>query len=132
MQGGRRPGTGGKAGVPNKLTLELRALAEGQPSGGTLLDFLTSVYCNEALPIELRLDAVGKAAPYIHPQKLRRLLLTQVVSLSQKQQGAAQSVSSSLSFLARAFRHPRVLRLDDGGQAVREQRQGRFLGRGIA
>jgi len=26
------------------------------------------VYRNEALPIDLRIDAAGKAAPYVHPR----------------------------------------------------------------
>jgi hypothetical protein len=68
MPGGRRPGAGRKAGVPNKRTLALRALAEGQPREGSPLEFLTSVYRNEALPIDLRIDAAGKAAPYVHPR----------------------------------------------------------------
>jgi hypothetical protein len=68
MPGGRRPGAGRKAGVPNKRTLALRALAEGQPREGAPLEFLTSVYRNEALPIDLRIDAAGKAAPYVHPR----------------------------------------------------------------
>jgi hypothetical protein len=68
MPGGRRPGAGRKAGVPNKRTLALRALAEGQPREGSPLEFLTSVYRNEALPIDLRIDVAGKAAPYVHPR----------------------------------------------------------------
>jgi hypothetical protein len=68
MRGGRRPGAGRKAGVPNKRTLALLALAEGQPQAGTPLEFLMGVYRNEALPIDLRLDAAGKAAPYVHPR----------------------------------------------------------------
>ncbi len=68
MRGGRRPGAGRRAGVPNKRTLELRALAAGQPPAGTPLEFLTSVYRDEALPIDLRLDAASKAAPYMHPR----------------------------------------------------------------
>jgi hypothetical protein len=68
MRGGRRPGAGRKAGIPNKRTLELHALAEGQPQPGTPLEFLMGVYCNEALPIELCIDAASKAAPYVHPR----------------------------------------------------------------
>lgn len=36
MRGGRRPGAGRKAGIPNKRTLELRALAEGQQRQNSL------------------------------------------------------------------------------------------------
>ena len=68
MRGGRRPGAGRKAGVPNKRTVELRALAAGQLPAGTPLEFLTGVYRNEALPIDLRIDAASKAAPYVHPR----------------------------------------------------------------
>jgi hypothetical protein len=66
MRGGRRPKAGRKAGVLNKRTLELCALAEGQPQADTPLEFLTSVH--EALPIDLRIEAAGKAAPYMHPR----------------------------------------------------------------
>ena len=61
-RGGRRRGT------PNRRTLALRALAEGSPQEGTALEFLASVYRNDALPIELRIDAASKAAPYVHPR----------------------------------------------------------------
>ena len=61
-RGGRRRGT------PNRRTIELRTLAEGQPQEGTPLEFLTSVYRNEALPLGMRIDAAGKAAPYVHPR----------------------------------------------------------------
>lgn len=44
------------------------AFAEGQPRDGTPLEFLTSVYRNELLPIGLRIDAASKAAPYVHPR----------------------------------------------------------------
>jgi hypothetical protein len=55
-------------GTPNRRTIELRALADGPPQAGSPLEFLTSVYRNEALPIELRIAAAGKAAPYVHPR----------------------------------------------------------------
>src|SRR5689334_3296410 len=61
-RGGRRRGT------PNRRTLALRALAEGSPPAGSPLEFLESVYRNEVLPIELRIGAAGKAAPYVHPR----------------------------------------------------------------
>src|SRR3954468_21330722 len=61
-RGGRRRGT------PNRRTLALRGLAEGSPPAGSPLEFLASVYRNDALPIELRIDAAGKAAPYVHPR----------------------------------------------------------------
>src|SRR4051794_12248205 len=61
-RGGRRRGT------LNRRTIELRALAEGQPREGTPLEFLTSVYRNESLPIDLRLEAASKAAPYVPPR----------------------------------------------------------------
>ncbi len=32
------------------------------------MEFLESVYRNEALPIDLRIDAACKAAPYVHPR----------------------------------------------------------------
>ena len=61
-RGGRRRGT------PNRRTIELRSLAEGRPQAGSPLEFLTSVYRNEALPVELRIDAAGRTAPYVYPR----------------------------------------------------------------
>jgi hypothetical protein len=54
--------------MPNRRTIELRALAEGQPQAGTPLEFLRSEYRNEALPIDLRINAASKAALYVHPR----------------------------------------------------------------
>src|SRR5690348_8150178 len=68
MRGGCQPGAGRKAGVPNKHTLELCALAAGQPQPGTPLEFLMGVYRDTALPIELRIDAASRTAPYVHPR----------------------------------------------------------------
>ena len=61
-RGGRRRGT------PNRRTPALRALAEGSSQAGSPLEFLESVYRNEAPPIALRIEAASKAAPYIHPR----------------------------------------------------------------
>ncbi len=71
MPRGSAPGErrgGRQRGMPNRRTIELRALAEGPPQAGSPLEFLTSVYRNEALPIELRIEAANKAAPYVHPR----------------------------------------------------------------
>src|SRR3954451_15800308 len=68
MNGGCGAGAGRKAGIPNKRTLELRALAAEQPKEGTPLEFLTSVYRDATLPIDLRIAAAGKAAPFVHPR----------------------------------------------------------------
>ena len=61
-RGGRRRGT------PNRRTIELHALAEGSPQAGSPLEFLASVYRNDALPLDLRIDAASKAVPYMHPR----------------------------------------------------------------
>ena len=34
----------------------------------TPLEFLRSVYCNEAVPLGMRLRAAVEAAPYVHPK----------------------------------------------------------------
>jgi hypothetical protein len=36
--------------------------------GATPLDFLKAVYCNEGLPLHVRLKAAIAAAPYVHPK----------------------------------------------------------------
>src|SRR4051794_4940196 len=66
LPGERRGGR--QAGTPNRRTLALRAIAEGLPPPGSPLEFLTNVYRNEALPLEVRLEAAGKAAPFVHPR----------------------------------------------------------------
>jgi hypothetical protein len=63
---GRKTG-GRRKGTPNKRTLELQALAVAEPRADTPLGFLMAVYQNPELPIELRVDAAGKAARYVHP-----------------------------------------------------------------
>jgi hypothetical protein len=68
-RGGARPGAGRPAGAPNKATEALRALAaELLTDGESPLDFLTRVFRDEAHPIDLRVEAAGKAAPYVHPK----------------------------------------------------------------
>src|SRR5215470_12885719 len=67
----KRKKTGGrKMGTPNKRTAALPAalLAEFKLSGGTPLDVLLTVMRNPALPLQLRIDAAKKAAPFCHPK----------------------------------------------------------------
>lgn len=62
--GGKRPGAGRKAGVPNKVTLKREAeLREG---GLMPLDYMLGVLRNEAEPVERRAWAAEKSAPYCH------------------------------------------------------------------
>ncbi len=68
MRGGKRPGAGRKAGVPNKRTRELQAMAERAPDEGTPLEFLTSVFRDEAVDLGMRLEAAKAAAPFVHPR----------------------------------------------------------------
>src|SRR4051794_28127042 len=61
--------TGGRVrGTLNKRTQELQALAEGMPQDGTPLAFLMSVFQNPGIPINLRIDAAARAAPFVHPR----------------------------------------------------------------
>jgi len=63
-RGGARPGAGRKTGVPNRATAEqAKAIAE---SGMTPLEFLTTVYRNKRLDINLRVNAAKAASPYVH------------------------------------------------------------------
>lgn len=73
-KGGSRPGSGRKAGVPNKRTQEVQAAVEA--SGITPLEYMLSVMRSEAPDtddpvvlmrhIEARMDAAKAAAPYVH------------------------------------------------------------------
>ncbi len=72
MPRGAAPGErrgGREKGTPNKATAALRALAADlMTAGESPLDFLTRVYRDERHPIDLRVEAAGKAAPYVHPK----------------------------------------------------------------
>lgn len=67
MAAGRKTG-GRKPGSLNKRTLELQALAQGEPEMDSPLDFLTSVFRNVALDLDYRIEAAKAAAPYVHPR----------------------------------------------------------------
>lgn len=67
MAVGRKTG-GRKKGTLNRCTAKLKELAAELPVGDSPLDFLTAVYRNPELPLDVRLDAAGKAAPYMHPR----------------------------------------------------------------
>jgi hypothetical protein len=58
--GGRRRGT------PNRATASKRDQILG--SGMSPLDFMVSVFRDEAQPLALRLDAARSVAPYCHPR----------------------------------------------------------------
>lgn len=59
--------TGGrKKGVRNKATVEQAASIAA--SGLTPLEYMLQVLRNADAPLETRLDAAGKAAPYVHPK----------------------------------------------------------------
>ena len=61
---GTRPPGGSRKGRPNKATVaQAAAIAE---SGMTPLEFLTTVYRNEGLDINLRVNAAKAASPYVH------------------------------------------------------------------
>ena len=40
----------------------------GETSNITPLNFLRAVYCNEGLPLTVRMKAAIEAAPYVHPK----------------------------------------------------------------
>lgn len=84
--GGKRPGAGRKAGVPNKVTVK----REKELSVGGLmpLDYMLTVLRNDLESEERRGWAAEKAAPYCHP----RLTSTEVsgkITLSQEDALAA-------------------------------------------
>ena len=66
MAGGKRPGAGRKAGVPNKATQATQQAVAA--SGMTPLDYMLSVMRDDQNPPDMRLDAANKVAPYVHPK----------------------------------------------------------------
>lgn len=73
IKGGKRPGAGRKAGVPNKRTAEIQQAVE--QSGQTPLDYMLSVMRDPAEEAHRRLTAAQAAAPYVHA-KLSSVELT--------------------------------------------------------
>ena len=68
MARGRKTG-GRRKGSLNQRTLAMQEhVASALADNATPLDFLISIYRNPGLPIELRVHAAAKAAPYIHRQ----------------------------------------------------------------
>jgi hypothetical protein len=67
MARGQKTG-GRRKGSLNKRTRAMLEQFAGPPDNATPLDLLTSVYRNPELPIELRVHAAAKAAPYVHRQ----------------------------------------------------------------
>jgi hypothetical protein len=56
---------------------KVMSMAERQvTSDPTPLDFLRAVYCNEGLPLHVRMKAAIEAAPYVHPKLSATALLT--------------------------------------------------------
>lgn len=64
--GGKREGAGRKKGIPNKRTAEVVAKIEA--AGITPLEYLLTVVRDEKESRAVRMDAAGKAAPYVHPK----------------------------------------------------------------
>lgn len=63
-RGGARPGAGRRKGARNKRTEEQEAAVKA--TGLTPLEYLTSVFQNEANDDGVRIDAAKAAAPYCH------------------------------------------------------------------
>lgn len=66
-----RPGHSGNPngrpqGAKNRVTTEL--IEKLMSSGLTPVEFMTAVYRDDAQPMELRLEAAARAAPYFHPK----------------------------------------------------------------
>jgi hypothetical protein len=73
-RGGRQKGT------PNKRTL-LRAetLARLRIEGSDPVDFMLNVMKNPGVPLDMRLDAAARVAPFVHP-RLQAVMHTQNLS----------------------------------------------------
>jgi len=72
IKGGKRPGAGRKAGVPNKRTAEIQQAVE--ESGQTPLEYMLEVMRNSS-DERMRMTAAQAAAPYVHA-KLSAVELT--------------------------------------------------------
>lgn len=66
MRGGKRAGAGRKPGSPNKASAARQAAVKA--SGITPLDYMLKVMRNKRVDLATRLEAAGKAAPYVHPR----------------------------------------------------------------
>ncbi len=75
INGGKRPGAGRKAGVPNKRTAEIQKAVES--TGVTPLDYMLNLMRDDSIPegaeaaqivalMGLRFEAAKAAAPYVH------------------------------------------------------------------
>lgn len=64
INGGKRPGSGRKKGVPNRSNKKMRELAEA--SGELPVPFLLRTMRDEDIPMAERIDAAKAAAPYLH------------------------------------------------------------------
>lgn len=64
IKGGKRPGAGRKAGVPNKRTAETQKAVE--QSGLTPLEYMLQVMRDAGQDEARRLAAANMAAPYVH------------------------------------------------------------------
>lgn len=67
MARGRKTG-GRRKGSLNQRTLAMQEHVAALAENASPLDLLMSVYRNPDLPIDLRVHAAAKAAPYVHRQ----------------------------------------------------------------
>ena len=67
MARGQKTG-GRRKGSLNRSTLAMQEHVAALTEDATPLDLLMSVYRNPDLPIELRVHAAARAAPYVHRQ----------------------------------------------------------------
>jgi hypothetical protein len=67
MADGRKTG-GRRKGSLNQRTRVMQENIAALAENSTPLDLLMSVYRNPELPIEIRVHAAAKAAPYVHRQ----------------------------------------------------------------
>src|SRR5262250_2334906 len=63
---GRKTGGGSRKGRPNKRTLARKEAIAA--SGLSPLDYMLAVMRDENNEMHVRLEAAGKAAPYVHPR----------------------------------------------------------------
>jgi hypothetical protein len=65
-RGGKREGSGRKAGSATKRTREIADAA--LESGLTPLEYMLGLLKDDQQPLAVRLDAAKSAAPYVHPK----------------------------------------------------------------
>jgi hypothetical protein len=101
MSLGRKTG-GRRKGTPNRATAAVAAAVAA--SGETPLEFMLLVMRDETQPIELRLEAAARAAPFCHP-KLSAVAVRAVVDQQEDVRRRGELLETILSIVDQSARN---------------------------